>query len=372
MLDPLKHEVTRQDEEHLPNGITKLSVTRWTVRATSFQRIIDNYSYLMELWDHCLHHDKLNTEVKARVIGCQSQMYKFWLFFGLSLGQRFYSHTDNLSKTLQGTKMSATSSKRLENFTIEVFESLRNEESFNMLYNTICEKAKHHYFVAAPVLPRKRRAPNYSIIHFLDGYGQGSEAHNPKTPRDYYREIYYEVLDTFIFTLKERFDQPCFIAFENLESLLLKSLRNEDSLNEMSYLESTYSDDVEVEQIKVEMEMFRVMLKDVSIVCFDDIVNYLQTVPAENLKLIGNIVKIVKLLIVNPATSASAERTFSMARHIKTWMRSTMLQSRFNSLAVLKFDKDRTDSLDLLKVAIRFVNNESRMNAFGRFTEKDF
>ena len=86
--------------------------------------------------------------------------------------------------------MSATSSKRLANFTIEVFESLRNEESFNMLYNTICEKAKHHYFVAAPVLPRKRRAPNYSIIHFLDGYGQGSVARNPKTPRDYYREIY--------------------------------------------------------------------------------------------------------------------------------------------------------------------------------------
>ena len=142
----------------------------------------------------------------------------------------------------------------------------------------------------------------------------------------------------------------------------------------MSYLESTYSDDVEVEQVKVEMEMFRVMLKDVSIVCFDDIVNYLQTalqtVPAENLKLIGNIVKIVKLLIVNPATSASAERTFSMARHIKTWMRSTMLQSRFNSLALLKFHKDRTDSLDLF--AIRFVNNESRMNAFGGFTEKDF
>ena len=118
--------------------------------------------------------------------------------------------------------------------------------------------------------------------------------------------------------------------------------------------------------------MFKVMLKDVSIVCFDDIVNYLQTVPAENLMLIGNVVKIVKLLIVNPATLASAERTFSMARYIKNWMRSTMLPSRFNSLAVLKFHKDRTDRIHLLKVSNRFVNNENRMNLFGRFTEKDF
>ena len=61
-----------------------------------------------------------------------------------------------------------------------------------------------------------------------------------------------------------------------------------------------------------------------------------------------------------------------MARRIKTWMRSTMLQSRFNSLAILKFHRDRTDHLDVLKVAEQFVlNNENRMNAFGCFTKKD-
>ena len=110
------------------------------------------------------------------------------------------------------------------------------------------------------------------------------------------------------------------------------------------------------------MEIFKVMLKNVRIVCFDDIVNYLQTVPAGNLMLIRNVV-----------TSASAERTFSMARYIKNWMLLTMLPSKINSLAVLKFHKDRTDSIDLLKVANRFVHNENRMNLFGRlFYRKRF
>ena len=49
MLDTLKEQVVLEREA--PNDITKLSTTRWTVRANSFQRILDNYSYLFDLWD---------------------------------------------------------------------------------------------------------------------------------------------------------------------------------------------------------------------------------------------------------------------------------------------------------------------------------
>ena len=83
----------------------------------------------MELWNECLVIENLTTEIKFRVIGCQSQMGKLDLFFGLHLEHCLYSHTDNLSKSLQCEK-SAVSSKRLANLTKSLFQPLTVQKSF--------------------------------------------------------------------------------------------------------------------------------------------------------------------------------------------------------------------------------------------------
>jgi len=46
-------------------------------------------------------------------------MERFDFFFAFYLGGRLYSHTDNLSKDLQGTKMAAASGQRLAKLTKE-------------------------------------------------------------------------------------------------------------------------------------------------------------------------------------------------------------------------------------------------------------
>ena len=48
-----------------------------------------------------------------------------------------------------------------------------------------------------------------------------------------------------------------------------------------------------------------------------------------------SVIKVIKLLLVMAATSATAERSFSSMRRLKTWLCSTMKQKRFNSLAKL-------------------------------------
>ena len=94
----------------------------------------------MELWNECLVNGNLTTEIKSGVIGCQSQMGKFDLLFGLHLGHRLYSHTDNLSKLLQSEKISAAFSKQLANLTISLFRSLRVEEDFKSFYNVVLKR----------------------------------------------------------------------------------------------------------------------------------------------------------------------------------------------------------------------------------------
>ena len=133
----------------------------------------------------------------------------------------------------------------------------------------------------------------------------------------------------------------------------------------MIFVNEKYASDIDIEQLKVELKTFEVMFEGKNVICFDDLLQSMQSLPREEMKLVGNVVKICKLLAVNPATSATAERTFSMARRIKTWMRSTMLPSRFNSLAVLNFHKERTDNLDLIYIANLFVCNDNCRSLFG-------
>ena len=77
------------DEEHAAGGIITLCPTRWTVRASCFQRIIDNYSALLQEWIVCLDQ-KLQADVRGRVIGCEAQINTFDFFFGLNLGERLF------------------------------------------------------------------------------------------------------------------------------------------------------------------------------------------------------------------------------------------------------------------------------------------
>ena len=104
---------------------------------------------------------------------------------------------------------------------------------------------------------------------------------------------------------------------------------------------------------------------------FEEIVRDLQSTP-QHQRLICNVITIIRLVLTNGSTSAAAERSFSMARRMKTWLRLTMTQKRFNSLAVLNTHKEILDELSLVEVGNDFVDGRpTRRNEFGVFLETD-
>ena len=79
-------------------------------------------------------------------------------------------------------------------------------------------------------------------------------------------------------------------------------------------------------------------------------------------KFLINVCKICRILAVNPA----------LVRRVKTWMQSMVLPTHFNSVSSFNFHKDRTDKLDLIKIANAFVqSDDNRMRIFGKFTKND-
>ena len=77
---------------------------------------------------------------------------------------------------------------------------------------------------------------------------------------------------------------------------------------------------------------------------------------------------LLRIYLTIPMTSATAERTFSTVRRLKSYLRSTMSQKRLNHVVLLHTHKERTDALDLLTIAKEFVSaNDRRRCYFGHF-----
>lgn len=77
---------------------------------------------------------------------------------------------------------------------------------------------------------------------------------------------------------------------------------------------------------------------------------------------ISGVWRVLKLLLVLPATNATSERSFSVLRRVKT-------QQRLNNLMVLHIHKDLADELKLKKVVKDFVSGrEGRQRVSGTFS----
>ena len=68
----------------------------------------------------------------------------------------------------------------------------------------------------------------------------------------------------------------------------------------------------------------------------------------------------LRLLLVIPVTVASAERSFSKLKLIKTYLRTTMVQERLSSLALLSIEKETSKAIDLRQIARSFISTRPR------------
>ena len=76
---------------------------------------------------------------------------------------------------------------------------------------------------------------------------------------------------------------------------------------------------------------------------------------------------LLKILLTSPASSCKAERLFSALPKLKTWLRSTMTQTRLNHVAVCHVHRDILMELCCQDIAREFVRgSDARCRVFGK------
>ena len=218
--------------------------------------------------------------------------------------------------------------------------------------------------VDEPTLSRRRRPPS----RIDDYYGKAP----PEFPADvisHYQRIYFESLDCIISAIRDRFDQVDYRIYVQLENLLLKAAKGDNFIKEYDAVMETYACDFDKNRFHVQLKTLNEYCKEIDqsdVFCLRTVVNILRRPEVKSH--LSELVKLAKLILVLPATNATTERTFSLMKLIKSYLRATIKQSRLNHLIILSSYKFRLDQLDLSKIASSFISvNDERRYTFGRF-----
>ena len=268
------------------------------------------------------------------------------------VSQLFFSITDKLSKAVQTKSICAFEATEYASVTLKCLEEERSEDRFNCLWEDLMSK-KTKFGVGEPVLPRKRRAPTR-----LDQ--NSSNSYYDESPKEMYRRIYYEIADKLKGEIERRYSSPAFALYTNVELILRKAATGESIPPEvLSEVFEHFGDDLQRDELTTELGM----LKNAMVGAAYSIDNMKEKIRKYQ-ELFPQISRLLQLLLVMPATSATSERSFSSLRHIKTYLRTTMRQDRLNHLMMLYIHKDRKVSItDAMKEFV--LSNDERKCIFG-------
>jgi len=344
-------------------GLKPLCPTRWTVRTGAIHAVISNYPIIF------LELEKIGTEASSegsrKAIGLIAVMEKFATYFGLKLCHLIFAAMEQLSKTLQYKDISAQVMATAVEAAKRFLQRQREPTVFKKFYDLVVEEACK--LTSEPTLPRQRRIPQR--------VNDGAPNHHFLTAEDYFRQQYFEAFDLLLNEITQRFSQPTFLILQEMEKLLINSCHDKIPIISTNF-EYLYSNSLDIPKLKVQLSLLTDVLKTgnlehkmgiKTVTSISTVCQLFETCKFPKIML-GEVHNLLKLYLCIPVSSATAERTFSALRRVKSYLRSTMSQERLNNLILLNTHKDLLDEICIEHIAKDFVSkNDTRRNYFGNF-----
>ena len=105
-------------------------------------------------------------------------------------------------------------------------------------------------------------------------------------------------------------------------------------MEEYNIICETYKYDLDAFSLQAQLKLLPEFVKG-SNLSLSELINCFRTLPATKQSILAEAFKLMKLILVAPATNAISERSFSALKHLKTKMRSAMHNNRLNQLTKL-------------------------------------
>lgn len=339
--------------------------TRWTVRTGAIAAILKNYSLIQETLEEISKES--SGEASSKASGLLCLMEKFSTFFGLKLSYLTFVATEQLATTLQAKDVNAQVCMDAVKATKAFLQGQRNDAKFTSFFESVKEESTD--LTDSPTLPRKR------IMSKRLDQGSGQQ-HQFLQPSDYFRQQYFNTFDVMSQNLDDRFHQQSLDILQELEKLVVDGC-NVETTTPSDKIMKLYEKEICFDRLQLQLNMLPDLLKTE---------NEKRTTPIKTVTQVATICELFnsnpfaktmlseihKLIIIYhtvPMTSATAERSFSTLRWLKTYLRSTMTQKKLNHVTLLHVHKQRTDAIDVNAIVESFMTRNSRRQSFFGHSE---
>ena len=195
---------------------------------------------------------------------------------------------------------------------------------------------------------------------------QGEEEQRATPELKFKSNFFYPLVDQAIMSIKERFNllrevSSAFSFLYTRDKLLL--VQQENALLTCCKEFQKKFGDIDSDEMSAELQRFVLILqKKRNLNTAQDFLNYL--LKTHLFQLYPNVYIALRILLTCPVTVASAERSFSKLKLIKTFNGTSMTDSRLSSLAMLSIENDCARSLDYDNVITAFANKKVRSRLF--------
>ncbi|KAL3049947.1 hypothetical protein OYC64_012081 [Pagothenia borchgrevinki] len=117
---------------------------------------------------------------------------------------------------------------------------------------------------------------------------------------------------------------------------------------------------------RLQLQMLGDVFKETVHKTVQEVASRLSELHPQTRSLFGEAEKLVKLCMCLPISVASSERSFSTLRRLKTWLRSSMSQTRLTHLTLMHVHGDIVEQMDIQDMMKSFISmNPERKNTFG-------
>ena len=102
-----------------------------------------------------------------------------------------------------------------------------------------------------------------SILQYVEGNPKPTgEAYHPENAYDHFKQIYFEALDAIVNAINDRFDQPAFELFSQVEQLFLKPVKKQDVTDELKMVEKHFKNDYDEESFIAELQLLPTIFEE--------------------------------------------------------------------------------------------------------------
>lgn len=336
-------------------SLKKLSTTRWASHTRAVNSIFENLPAILEVLESISSGEISNTNASQMIDarGILTYIKSFEFVHLLCFWKQILSVIQILSNYLQKVDINISAAALLIKSTINELKSFRNDESFSSFE----EKAKE--ISSKYDLPNEFTRKRSKRVKLF--YDENTSGHIENCPRQNFKiSVYFFVLDTFIQTLTQRFEDFFLVAnkFSCLEvENIAASEENIKSLYDLCiFYKSSIQPEI-VDEYKSFYSLFKEINKEHKLKT-EEIYPFLISKKLESS--FPNLCKIYRIFLTIATNTATGERSFNRLRNIKTYNRSTMSEDRLTNIALLNIERDYSSNIDLQSVIDKFKTIKSR------------